>query len=72
MPSYTDAKAPTTEELLAALYEAVTEIKAVVLDLQQRQQTMAARQQAIREDFDQSGASEPKGSFATGYQKEKE
>jgi hypothetical protein len=70
MPDYIDPD-PTVQQLLLKVYKELCVVKEVVLDLQARQKKMDERQQAIRKDFDQSSASDIKGSFATGYEKEK-
>jgi DNA polymerase sigma len=67
MPSFTDTD--DLKERLAQTYAIVLEIKDVVLDLQTRQKTMDARQQAIKEEIKDAPAMKPIGSFATGYQK---
>ena len=57
------------EPLLLEIHQTVKATHDIVLDLQVRQKVMDERQREIRKDFDESGASDPKGSFGTGYQK---
>jgi DNA polymerase sigma len=66
MPAYSE---PHLEELLTEMFKMVSEIKEVVLDLQQRQKEMDARQQVIKHEIEDAPANQPIGSFATGYQK---
>ena len=66
MPAYSESH---LEELLTEMFKMVSEIKEVVLDLQQRQKEMDARQQVIKHEIEETPANQPIGSFATGYQK---
>ena len=69
------AKAPKHDEEIheqtreLTVHQVVSAIYGVVLDIQTRQKEMDARQQAIRQDFDESSASDKKASL---YQKQEE
>jgi DNA polymerase sigma len=66
---YSEPEKSHLEKLLTEVLKVVSEIKEVVLDLQQRQKEMDARQQVIKHEIEDAPANQPMGSFATGYQK---